>query len=269
MNKTIPRKTRVLSNRRLDKAGSYWSLQLTGIKPTRKIYPGNFVHLKITESLEPYFRRAFSVADYDPGDDRMEIIYKVVGRGTSLMAEYKKGDIVDIVGPLGNRFTYPGKKKTAIIVAGGVGFPPLRFLSQQLLAAGYDSGRILFFYGGRSREDLIELSRLKKQGVKLLPCTDNGSYGFKGFVTDAVRAQLPQLDRKNIVIFGCGPEPMLAALQNLALAENLDGEISLEAPMPCGVGVCLGCVKPRMDQPGSYVRVCYEGPVFKMDEVKL
>jgi len=269
MKKTIPRKTRVLSNRLLDKTGCYRSLQLTGFKPGRKIYPGNFVHLKVTDCLEPYFRRAFSVADYDSRTDCLEIIYKVVGRGTSLMADYQKGDTVDLIGPLGNRFTFPGKKKTAMIVAGGVGLPPLFYLSQQMLAAGHDPDRILFFYGGRSREDLIRLSHIKKQGVRFYPCTDDGSFGYKGFVTEAVRDHLPDIDRKNIMIYGCGPEPMLAALQDLALNENLAGEISLEAPMPCGVGVCLGCVKPRLDQPGHYVRVCYEGPVFKMGEVKL
>jgi len=267
--KIKPQICRIIQNRRLGKKGEYFGLRVTGFRAARKIYPGSFVHVKVADAIDPFFRRAFSIADYDNSTSELEIIYKVIGRGTSILGQKVRGDEIDIIGPLGNSFSIPTGKKTAVIVAGGVGFPPLYFLARHLVDKGHDADRIIFFYGGRTKADLIEMTRIKKLGVKFVPCTDDGSYGFHGFVTEALSKYLPQFNRDNAFTFGCGPEPMLAALQDLALAHGLAGEVSLEAPMPCGVGVCLGCIKPTMDDPGKYVRVCHDGPVFKLGEVRI
>jgi len=267
--KIKPQKCRVIQNRRLGRKGAYFSLRVAGFKAARAIYPGSFVHVKVAEAIDPFFRRAFSIADFDAAAGELEIIYKVVGRGTSILGHKVRGDEVDIIGPLGNRFSPVSGQKTVVIVAGGVGFPPLYFLARHLVEKGHDAGKILFFYGGRAKDDLVEMSRIKKLGVKFIPCTDDGSYGFHGFVTEALKKHLPQFNRNNAFAFGCGPEPMLAALQDLALANGFTGEVSLEAPMPCGVGVCLGCVKPTLENPQKYVRVCHDGPVFKMGKVRI
>lgn len=267
MKKIIPQSCPVIDNKPLDKARKYFSLKVAGFKTVKKIYPGHFVHAKIVEGVDPFFRRAFSIADYDDKTRTLQIIYKVVGKGTNLMSRMTKGDNINLIGPLGNRFTYPRKSQTAVLVAGGVGLPPLAYLAEQIVRKGHDPQKILFLYGGQSREDLIVLSRLRRLKMKFVPCTDNGSYGFEGFVTQALAGQLANLDRDRTIIYGCGPEPMLAALQDMALDNNLDGELSLEAPMPCGVGVCLGCIKPLLAAPDKYVRVCHDGPVFKIGEV--
>jgi dihydroorotate dehydrogenase electron transfer subunit len=269
MKKIIPQDCRVTENKRLDKSGEYFSLRVTDFDAATEISPGCFVHVKTADALDPYFRRAFSVADYDPDSGQLEIIYKVVGKGTSLMARKIKGDSIDIIGPLGNRFSPIPTTKAAVIVAGGVGFPPLYFLAKHLTGNGHAGDKVLFFYGGRSKTDLVEMSRIKRLGVEFIPCTDDGSYGFHGFVTEAVNQRLTQLDKENTVVLGCGPEPMLAALQDLTMEKDFVGEVSLEAPMPCGIGVCLGCIKPTLSNPRKYVRVCYDGPVFKLGEIKI
>jgi dihydroorotate dehydrogenase electron transfer subunit len=269
MKKIKPQHCRVIQNKRLDRAGGYFALKVSGFKTARKIYPGSFVHIKVQNALDPFFRRAFSVADFDPESTSLEIIYKVVGKGTAILGHKKKDDQIDLIGPLGNRFSAIPKKKTVVIVAGGVGFPPLYFLARSLVDSGHDPQRISFFYGGQSKNDLVELNRIRRLGVELITCTDDGSIGFHGFVTAAVDERLDRLDPGNTVVCGCGPEPMLAALQDLAMRQGFTGEISLEAPMPCGVGVCLGCVKATVENPQKFVRVCYDGPVFKLGEVKI
>ncbi len=269
MKKIKAQHCRVIQNKQVGKNGDYYSLKFDEFRVSRSIWPGNFLHVKVTDTVDPLFRRAFSVADYDPERGVLEIIYKVVGRGTSILSQKKKGDRIDIIGPLGNRFSSPGRKKTAVLVAGGIGFPPMYFLAKNLVNRGHDKRKILFIYGGRSKTDLIEMQRIRRLGVDLIPCTDDGSYGFKGFVTGALADRIDQLDTAQTFVWGCGPEPMLAALQDMALDIGLIGEISLEAPMPCGVGVCLGCIKATLDNPRKYVRVCYDGPVFKLGEIKI
>jgi len=269
MRKITPQSCIVCANKRLDTAGHYFRLTIDGFRSVRKILPGHFVHIKVAPFRDPLFRRAFSVADYDKPSGTLEIIYKVMGKGTSLLAQIKKGDALDLIGPLGNCFSLPSKKKRVIMVAGGVGFPPLYFLSKHLIQTGHPENNILFFYGGRSRSDLVDLPRIRRLGVKLIPSTDDGTLGFQGFVTEAVEKRLAEIDSRNAVVYGCGPELMLAALQELASRHNLAGQVSLEAPMPCGVGVCLGCVKPTAADPARYVRICYEGPVFELGEIRL
>lgn len=269
MKKIIPQQCVMTANRRLDKVGLYWSMTLDGFTETQKIAPGHFVHVKTAPGADPYFRRAFSIADYDPGTKKLEIIYKTIGRGTTLLSHKKPGDEIDLIGPLGTTFSPVRKNRTAVLVAGGVGFPPLYFLAKHLLQRGHAGSNILFFYGGRNQADLVERQRIKKLGVTFIPCTDDGTLGQRGFVTAAVAEQLTHFEPSNTMIFGCGPEPMLAALQTLAMERGFSGELSLEAPMPCGVGVCLGCIKPTLANPREYVRVCHDGPIFKLGEVQL
>jgi dihydroorotate dehydrogenase electron transfer subunit len=152
-------------------------------------------------------------------------------------------------------------------VAGGIGFPPLLFLATDLVRRGHDPGRIEFFYGGRSTPDIIELARIRKLGINHHVATDDGSVGSRGLITDHVRAFLEERAGEKVRIYACGPEGMLTATDKLGLEFGVPGELALEAPMPCGVGVCLGCVVPLTE--GGYARVCYDGPVFNIGEVVL
>ena len=269
MRKIVSQCCSIIENQKLDRSGEHWRLRVKGFLPARPIYAGQFVHVKVSKRTDPLFRRAFSIAGYDKRKATLEIIYKTIGRGTALLAEKGKGDQLNLLGPLGNHFSALSRKQAAVLVAGGVGLPPLYFLAAQLIRGGRDPRRIFFFYGAQSQDHLLEMKRLRALGIDLIACTDDGSYGFPGSVVDGLKATLPELDKREIFIYGCGPEPMLAALQRTALEAGLDGELSLEAPMPCGVGVCLGCVKPRREKPDDYVRVCRDGPIFRIGEVAL
>jgi dihydroorotate dehydrogenase electron transfer subunit len=124
----------------------------------------------------------------------------------------------------------------------------------------------LFFYGGASKTDLIDMTRIKKLGTRFYPSTDDGSLGFRGLVTDAVNETVDLTDGK-YRIYACGPEGMLKAVDDFARKNQIPGQLSLEAPMPCGLGICLGCIRPL--RVGGYTRVCREGPVYDIGEVLL
>ncbi len=251
--------------KRRDLHNDYFSFTFAPFSAADKCRPGQFVHLKLPVG-EVYFRRAFSVASVETNRRELELIVKVVGRGTRILAALRRGDSTNLLGPLGQPFKLPRKRERVVIVAGGVGFPPLLFLAQELINRGHDPKHILFFYGGRSRSDIIERNRIKKLGVDLRIATEDGTLGEQGLVTKPVKTFL-QEDGDNCRIFACGPEGMLKAVNELGLALNVPGQLSLEAPMPCGIGVCLGCVVPLTA--GGHARVCCDGPVFEIGEVAL
>ncbi len=249
-----------------DLKNDYFSLTFKDYSRAGQCDPGHFVHVQIP-STDIYFRRPMSVASVAPEDGTIEIIFKVFGRGTRLLGGLRKDDRVNILGPLGVPFTLPGKKEHIIMIAGGVGFPPLLYLATRMVASGYDPKKIEFFYGGKSSRDIIEVSRIRKTGVSFHPITEDGSMGYKGLVTRPVEEFINSHIGEKMRIFGCGPEGMLKAANDLGMRLNVPGQISLEAPMPCGIGICLGCVVPLAK--GGHARVCREGPVFEIGEVLL
>jgi len=243
-------------------------LNLINLGPFSKagiIKPGQFVHIKISDT-DILFRRAFSVFDTDAKNDSLSILFKVFGRGTSRLAVLPKGAKVNIMGPLGNGFSFPRRKEMAVLAGGGIGLPPLYLLAKEMIERGYDRKRILIFYGGKTRRELIELNRLRGLGPKVICSTDDGSYGLQGFVSDAIR-KLISGKSENYRIYACGPNGMLKAIDEMAREFKIPGQLSLEAPMPCGTGICLGCIVPL--RAGGYSRVCREGPVYEIGEVLL
>lgn len=244
----------------------YYSLKLGPWRRVGRCRPGQFVHLGLPES-DIFFRRAMSIAAIDLAVAELNVIFKVVGRGTRLLAQYCQGDQVDLLGPLGVPFRPPRKNETCLLIGGGVGFPPLYYLASWLIEKGRDPKSIEFFYGGRTSGEIVQRTRLRRLGVRFHPVTDDGSYGIKGLVTEAVEAYLKATAHKKLRVYSCGPEAMLKATDALALRHSIPGQLSLEAPMPCGYGVCLGCVVPL--RAGGTARVCTEGPVFEIGEVLL
>lgn len=264
MIKPVHQRVEIIKKRDLN--NDYYSVTLGPFKGAGKCQPGHFLHIKLpTGAL--YFRRAMSVAAIDRSRKTIEFIFKAMGRGTNLLATLRKGDSLDILGPLGNGFTLPGKSETIIMISGGIGFPPPLYLATEMIQRGYDPKKIEFFYGGRSRLDIVEQSRIKKLGVNFHPTTDDGSFGTKGLVTHLAEKIIAEKDPKKMKVYACGPEPMLKAVNELALKYAVGGQLSLEAPMPCGVGICLGCVVKLTK--GGHARVCVDGPVFEVGEVEL
>jgi dihydroorotate dehydrogenase electron transfer subunit len=242
----------------------YFSAVFKTYSRVDKCRPGQFVHIHLP-TCEVYFRRAMSIAGVSVKKQQIEIIFKVVGRGTTYLGGLRVNDRVNMLGPLGTPFKFPRKNETAIIVAGGVGFPPLMYLVTEMVKKGYDPKKIEFFYGGRSAPDLIERTRIKKLGVKFHPVTEDGSIGTKGLVAGPVERHINENSDKPMRIYGCGPDGMLKATNDLGVRLGIPGQLSLEAPMPCGIGICLGCVVPLVK--GGHARVCVDGPVFEIGEV--
>lgn len=264
MNRLTPERVPVVSLRHLSR--DYYSLKLGPWRRVTQCRPGQFVHVGLLQ-CDVYFRRAMSIAAVDTSRSELEIIFKVFGKGTRALARHHRGDVVDLIGPLGVPFQPPRKKETCVMVGGGVGFPPLYFLACRLIELGFNPKAIDFFYGGRTSEEIVERSRIRRLGVRFHPVTDDGSFGVMGLVTEAVEDYLAEHALRSPKIYACGPGPMLKAADDLALRLGIPGQVSLEAPMPCGFGVCLGCVVPL--RAGGHARVCCEGPVFDIGEVLL
>ena len=245
---------------------NYYSAVFKTYSRVDKCRPGQFVHVQIPSS-DIYFRRAMSVAGVSVKKREIEVIFKVVGRGTRLLGNLHINDCINLLGPLGNSFKLPAKNETALIVAGGVGFPPLMYLVTEMVKKGRDPKSIEFFYGGRTSADLIERTRIKKLGVNFHPVTEDGSLGQKGLVTKPVETYIKKNTDKKMRLYGCGPDGMLKATNDMGLRLGVPGQVSLEAPMPCGIGICLGCVVPLVK--GGHARVCCDGPVFEIGEVAL
>ena len=245
---------------------NYYSAVFKTYSRVDRCRPGQFVHVQIPSS-DIYFRRPMSVAGVSVRQGMIEVIFKVVGRGTRLLGNLHLNDRINLLGPLGNGFKWPAGNETTVIVAGGVGFPPLMYLATEMVRRGRNPKSIEFFYGGRSAADLIERTRIKKLGLNFHPVTEDGSVGQKGLVTQPVEEFILKNKGKRLRLYACGPDGMLKATNDIGLKLGVPGEVSLEAPMPCGIGICLGCVVPLVE--GGHARVCCDGPVFKIGEVAL
>ncbi|MDF2926969.1 MAG: Dihydroorotate dehydrogenase electron transfer subunit [Paenibacillaceae bacterium] len=225
--------------------------------------PGRFVHVKAEPGTDPLLRRPISICEADTAKGQFTMIYRAEGKGTRQLAAKQPGDYVDVLGPLGRGFPVqeasPGE--TALLIGGGIGVPPLYYLSKQLLARGVRPVHVLGF---AAQEDVFYQDKFSALGETYLATVD-GSCGDKGFVTDVIAERGLTFD----VLYACGPTPMLKALD--VLYRDVKGFLSLEERMGCGVGACYACVcKVQGDETGlAYRKVCKDGPVFPIGEVVL
>lgn len=221
------------------------------------IYPGQFYNIKVSETYFPLLRRPFSICDADK--DCIYFMFNIHGEGTRLLAHKINGDILDILGPLGNGFSTGGQFDTAVFVAGGMGSAPFPLLTKKLKGVK----EIVTFVGGRSISDVITYGL-----ENVLISTDDGSSGFKGNVVELMESNYHLFKNKIIRIFACGPNAMLKAVQDFALEKNVECQLSTESAMACGFGICQGCpIETRED--GKYYLVCKDGPVFNAGDIKL
>ncbi len=213
--------------------------------------PGQFVNIKLDGY---YLRRPISVCDWD--EKGIDLIYKVVGDGTEHMSRLKKGESLDLLTGLGNGFDMNAAEGRAHIalIGGGVGVPPLYGLAKRLKRNGAKLTAVLGF---NESSQIFYEDEFAKLGLETLVTTADGSYGIKGFVTDALCEDIDYY-------YTCGPMPMLKALHRHFRERAAEGELSFEARMGCGFGACMGC---SMETTGGPKRVCVDGPVFKSWEV--
>ena len=208
---------------------------------------GQFVNIK----LDGFFlRRPISVCDYN--DNELTLIYKVVGKGTEYMAELGAGEKLDILTGLGNGYDLSKSGNEPVLIGGGAGVPPMYNLCRKLVAEGKKPQVILGF--NKVNEVFFE-NEFKALGAEVTVTTADGSYGIKGFVTDALK------NMKYTYIYSCGPEPMLKAIYNTA---ETSGQLSFEERMGCGFGACMGC---SCATKYGNKRICKDGPVLEMEEI--
>jgi dihydroorotate dehydrogenase electron transfer subunit len=240
----------------------YYRLTVLAPEVAALAKPGQFIQIRISasECYDPLLPRPISIFRIDEATNKVSLIYKVIGRGTSMLAELKPGELVEVLGPIGNGFILPDKACNIALLAGGVGMPPL-FCFAEYVKQRSDC-RMTLFYGGRSDKDLLELDLWGQLEAGLFIATEDGSMGEQAFVTEVFMKEHHR--QRFDYIAACGPQPMLQAVQKIALVEGISGQLSLEAYMACGVGACLGCT---CETKQGYKRVCVDGPVFPMEEV--
>jgi dihydroorotate dehydrogenase electron transfer subunit len=226
----------------------------------REIQPGQFLNIKISAGTDPLLRRPFSV--YRVEGDRVEIVFNVVGRGTSVLWKKRPGDILDVLGPLGTPVSVadPGFD-TALLVGGGLGVAPLPLLTAALRRAGKT---VRTFLGARTSAHVV-----REFLENVLVATDDGSEGLHGTVVDLLDRTLDLEPGTRRKIFGCGPTAMLHALAESARRREIPCEVSLEGPMACGIGICQGCPVELADGEKKYALMCTDGPMFDIRKIRI
>lgn len=218
---------------------------------------GQFINIKADGFM---LRRPISICGIDRENGTLRIVFEVRGKGTQKLSELGKDDMIDIIAPLGGRGFDFGEYKNAIIVGGGIGCPPLLPIAENF----GKNARVIC--GFRNESAVILQEDFKATGAQTVLCTDNGSAGKKGFVTDTLAEEIAK--EKPGIIYACGPKIMLKKVAALAKENGIKSQVSLEERMGCGVGACLVCVcRTIRDGEEFYSHVCKDGPVFDGEEV--
>jgi dihydroorotate dehydrogenase electron transfer subunit len=245
---------KILSNKAL--AADYFKVEFTWDTSAGAALPGQFMTLRVSDDTVPLLRRPFAFSGYDAKKRTASMIFQKRGRGTELLASRKKGECVDIIGPLGKPFPLPGRKQKALLVAGGTGLGPVLFLASRLRGAAMVFG---------CRTGGLVPAPGTFGGSRPVICTDDGSAGVKGTPVDYLKS-IENTLAGDTVVYACGPLPMLKACHVFALGRGGDCFVSVEQTMACGVGACMGCAVKAVD--GGYKRACTDGPVFNSKELK-
>lgn len=219
---------------------------------------GQFVHIRV-----PGFtlRRPISICEVDKEAGTLRVLFDVRGEGTRVMAETKEGDMLDVMGPLGNGFELLDPSKKAIVVGGGIGVPPMLETAKNY---GENATAILGF---RDKDKIVLTEDFEAQKNRVMLATDDGSAGHHGLVTDLLKQRLEE--EKADIVYACGPKIMLKFVAKMCAEYGVRCQVSLEERMACGVGACLGCATPIRKEDGSvvYLHVCKDGPVFDAERV--
>ena len=266
-------KSMVLNNQEVSPA--YFRMRMTAPPAIGGAIPGQFVMVRVNDSIDPLLRRPFGIFDLGSFETEftdcgrqtyLEILYKVVGKGTEMLSRFRHGDHLDILAPLGTGFQVGEPSGEKILVGGGVGLAPLYYLARDLVK----TGKVRLFAGGRTKEDILCITEFERLGVETYVATDDGTLGESGLVTEVMERRLTGRSGDRM-IFACGPHPMLQAVATIAERLQVPCQVSMEAYMACGVGACLGCVmkgRNHSESTPDYRCVCKDGPVFDSRELQ-
>ena len=255
-------KAKVLSNENI--GSGYFKMGLEAPSIAKSAKAGQFAQVRCSDTLEPFLRRPFSIHRLKT-QNAIEILYEVIGKGTELLARKKKGDFLKVLGPLGNGFTLPrakgDKRQTAILITGGIGVAPLVFLAEVLAKKKI---KMTVLIGAKTKKTLLCEKDFKNLGAKVHIATDDGSKGYKGFVSGLFQKIL-QANRSTI--YTCGPQPMLKSIADICAKNKIKCYASLEEEMACGIGACLGCAVRVKGKGIACKFVCKDGPIFDANEI--
>lgn len=245
--------------------GNFCHLTLSAPVIAAAARAGQFVHIlsRHQASSSPLLRRAFSIMSVQ--GEAITLMYRIVGKGTTLMSQWKIGQSVDMLGPLGKPFALP--QQDVLLVGGGVGIPPLAMLASQTCREQPHLA-ITTLLGARSSLEVIGIKQLEESNSKIMVATDDGSQGHHGYVTELLELTLKQ--SLNYSIYACGPLPMLRQVAQICADNGLRALLSLEENMPCGIGVCNGCAVPQLNGVSvydKYIRICTAGPSLWSDQI--
>lgn len=239
-------------------------LTLQTEKIAKEAKAGQFVQVKVADLLDPVLRRAISIHASDKESGQIKLYYQVLGKGTEILKNIKKGEKVNLLGPLGNGFDTSLKNSRALLVGGGLGQAPLLYLSEEL---GRQDNEVFLALGTRDEKSLKNIICFKDYCKTIEVATEDGSQGHKGYIT----SNLPQIIEsfKPEIIYACGPNVMMSKIKDIAQEYDIKCQVSLETRMACGLGVCLGCTVVPAEEGKPYLKACVDGPVFWAQEVVL
>ncbi len=218
--------------------------------------PGQFLHIKIIKTI---LRRPFSI--HCVKGKTVFILFRIRGRGTQILSDYKKGDELNIIGPLGRGFCLNSKSGKNILLAGGLGVAPLVFLADRLKQT-----KPIAILGAKDKNDTICADEFRKRGCRVYIATEDGSKGRKGTAVDILKSLFNKFNKSDkINLYTCGPEGMFKGMKKaIGKNKNVNCQVSFEQFMGCGLGSCCGCT---IETKNGYKKVCKDGPVFNMNDV--
>jgi len=246
---------KVLENKRLTK--DIFVLDLLIDKTFPDFLPGQFVQVRVDGSAETFLRRPISIHDVNYDKSSIKLLIQIAGKGTETLSKLRKGDLLNLIYPLGNSFSLPSKNEKVLLVGGGCGVAPLLFLGKYLKSNGCIPDILLGF---RNAERVIEYEEYLEIG-KVFLTTEDGSLGEKGYVTNNSLLSTDNYDR----IYCCGPDSMMRAIAGYCKKRKIICEVSLENLMACGIGACLCCI---VDTVRGNLCSCIDGPVFDIKDLK-
>ncbi len=256
----------VIENQRFPGHNYLLAIQVPEI--AEKAVPGQFVMAAEVgnEPLPyPFLKRALAIYSIKERSGRKAVItllLKIVGEGTRRLATLQEGDSVSLIGPLGNGFDLQrARGRISFLLAGGIGIASFYLLAERLKKWGEE---VHLIFGGRSTSDLVGLEDFRQLGIPVFVTTDDGSLGLKGLITDGLKQYMRDFQQHRLTFYTCGPNPMMQAVSSIAHSFRIPCQLSVEARMACGFGVCLGCSVKTVH---SYRLTCRQGPVFEADEL--